>query len=91
MKLYDKHFKSKVPINMTPKDERNYNSSKICYLCSKRFYPDSDEIYQKVRNHCHFTGKYRGATHKPESKKTRFHPYYSTPLKVMTNTSSYPA
>ena len=33
MKLYDKHFKSKIPINMTPKDERDYNSSKICHLC----------------------------------------------------------
>jgi hypothetical protein len=61
VKLYDKHFKSKIPITMTPKDERDYNSSKRCHLCSKRFYPDSDEIYQKVRDHCHFTGKYRGA------------------------------
>ena len=63
MKLYDKHFRSKVPINMTPKDEKDYNSSKRCHLCSKRFYPDSTEIYQKVRDHCHFTGKYRGAAH----------------------------
>ena len=62
-KLYDKHFKSKVPINMSPKDERDYNSSERCYLCSRLFSPDSGSIYWKVRDHCHFTGKYRGAAH----------------------------
>ena len=81
MKLYDKHFRSKVPINMSPKDKKDYNSNKICHLCSKRFYPDSNEIYQKVRDHCHFTGKYRGAAHsicnlkarKPDLIPTLFH------------------
>ncbi|CAB4026565.1 uncharacterized transposon-derived [Paramuricea clavata] len=63
VKLYDKHFKSKFPINMSPEDERDYNSSERCHLCLGLPSPDSDSIYQKVRDHCHFTGKYRGAAH----------------------------
>ena len=30
---------------------------KVCYICKKEF------INDKVRDHCHYTGKYRGAAH----------------------------
>ena len=35
------------------------------YFCRKRFMKRfaKDKIYQKLRDHCHFTGKYRGAPH----------------------------
>jgi hypothetical protein len=62
-KLYDKHFKSKFPICMTPEDEKDYDSNERCYLCSGPFSQDTVSIYQKVKDHCHFTGKYRGAAH----------------------------
>ena len=35
---------------------------KVFYICKKGFNAD-DEKYQKVRGHCHYTGKYRGAAH----------------------------
>ena len=35
------------------------------YICGKRFLKQfgNDKNYQKVRDHCHFTGKYKGASH----------------------------
>ena len=40
---------------LTPEDIEQYNNSTICGICSKDF--DND----KVLDHCHRTGKYRGA------------------------------
>ena len=36
-----------------------------CYICGKRFLKKfaNDKNYLKVRDHCHYTGKYRGAVH----------------------------
>ena len=36
----------------------------VCYICKKRFSTDNDnKKYNKVRDHCHYTGKYKGAAH----------------------------
>ena len=40
----------------------NYNDQQICYICKKEF-DKSDKKHHKVRDHCHYTGKYRGAAH----------------------------
>ena len=57
-------------------DEKNKSSEdqKICYICKKKISDDDDddhddydednEKYQKVRDHCCYTGKYRGAVPK---------------------------
>ena len=38
---------------------------KICHICKKESDGDNDDgkNYQKVRDHCHCTGKFRGAAH----------------------------
>ena len=37
---------------------------KLCYICKKGFSADDgNKKYYKVRDHCHYTGKYRGAAH----------------------------
>ena len=38
------------------------NKQKICYICKKEF-DTNDKKYYKVKDHCHYTGKYRGAAH----------------------------
>ena len=40
-----------------------HNEHKVCYICKKRFSTDGDKKYFKVKDHCHYTGKYRGAAH----------------------------
>ena len=51
-------FKKKTMIPLTKEEEDNYNKENTCYICKKDFNNDA-----KVRDHCHFTGKYRGAAH----------------------------
>ena len=52
----------KKMIPLTIKEEIYHNKQKICYICKKEFNKD-DKKHYKVRNHCHYTGKYRGAAH----------------------------
>ena len=42
---------------MTEKDEKDYRSINICRLCEKNIESE------KIRDHCHLTGKYRGLPH----------------------------
>ena len=42
---------------MTEKEEEKFQSSNTRWICEK---PIDDE---KVRDHCHATGKFRGAAH----------------------------
>ena len=39
-----------------------HNKQEICYICKKEFDKNNKKHY-KVRDHCHYTGKYRGAAH----------------------------
>ena len=40
-------------------------NAKICYICKEKFEIKylQDKKYRKVRDHCHYTGAYRGAVH----------------------------
>ncbi len=44
---------------MTPEDQKIFENSKICSICAKPF-----GTQEKVRDHDHYTGKFRGAAHK---------------------------
>ena len=36
----------------------------MCHICKKRFSTDdNNKKYHKVKDHCHYTGKYRDAAH----------------------------
>ena len=58
-------------IPLTKEEEENYNNQKVCYICKKEFNTsDTTESssferkkHYKVRDHCHYTGKYRGSAH----------------------------
>ena len=36
----------------------------VALYAKKQFYEDAKNNYIKVRDHCHYTAKYRGAAHK---------------------------
>ena len=63
-------MKKKEMIPLTNKENESYKKQKVCHVCGKIFSTDDDDDdddddkkYHKVRDHCHYTGRYRGAAH----------------------------
>ena len=49
---------------LTYKENKPYKKQKDWYICKKGFTTDyNNKKYHKVRDHCHYFGKYRGALH----------------------------
>ena len=53
----NKHFDKNLI--MSKKEKHLFQESNSCWICKKL--TDNDE--EKVRDHCHITGKFRGAAH----------------------------
>ena len=53
------NYEKKEMIPLTKKEEKKHNKQEACHICKKRF-PTNDN--NKI-DHCHYTGKYRGAAH----------------------------
>ena len=61
-------MKYNEPIDMSEQDEQNFRSATHCYICGDKFkstFKDEKDRMnnKKVRDHCHFTGRYRGCAH----------------------------
>ena len=56
-------MKKKEMIPLTEEENKSYEKQKVCYLCKKGFSTGDNKKYQKVRGHCHYTGKFRGTVH----------------------------
>ena len=56
-------FKHSKAMRFTIEDEIDFREAKKCWICGKNF--SFMEKYEEkvVRDHCHYTGKYRGAAH----------------------------
>ena len=58
------NYEKKEMIPLTNEEKETHENQKICYICKKEFSTDNkDKKYHTVRDHCHYTGKYRGAAH----------------------------
>ena len=58
------NHEKKEMIALTDEENKSYKKQKVCYVCKRRFSTDNDnEKYHKVRDQCHYTGKYGGAAH----------------------------
>ena len=55
------NYEKKKMISLTTEEKIHYNKQKVCYICKKEF--DNNKKQQKVRDHCHYAVKYRGAAH----------------------------
>lgn len=55
-------FPEKSMEALTRKQWDNFNKAQECHICLKEFDKDGENI--KVRDHCHYTGRYRGPAHK---------------------------
>ena len=56
------NYEKKKMILLTTEEKIYHNNQKICYICKKEF-NNNDKKNYKVRDYCHYTGKYRGAAH----------------------------
>ena len=56
-------YEKKEIIPLTDKENKSYKNQKFCYIYEKGFSTDDNKKYQKVRDHCHYTGKFTGAAH----------------------------
>ena len=53
-------------IPLTEGENKYYEKKKYCHICKKTFWYDKEnkskyDLYHKVRDHCHYTGKLRGS------------------------------
>ena len=69
-------IKNNVPMVMTPEDEIKFQQAECCHMCNAKLHDD------RVRDHDHMTGKFRGAAHSKcnleEGKKRTRH--YTIPV-----------
>ena len=88
------NFEEKEMIELKEGEMYRHYINKRCFLCKGKFNENNDDSsnkkhnnnYIKVRDHCHYTGKYRGATHKMCNLR------YNTPREIPVvchNGSSY--
>ena len=55
-------------IPLTDKENKFYEKQETCHIFKKWFCANENneknfELYKKVKDHCHYTGKFRGAAH----------------------------
>ena len=55
--IYTKYYRKPKPMTITKQDKISFKQAEYCSLCGGELGED------RVRDHCHFTGKYRGAAH----------------------------
>ena len=79
-------FKFPKKMVMTSEDEIDYIKSTICHICEGELGDDEDKKYRKVRDHCHLTGKFRGAAHSICNLKYKIPKFYPV---IFHNLSGY--
>ena len=61
------NYEEKEMIPLTKEEKKSYKKQEACHICKEKFCMDKDdENYKnkrKVKDHCHYTGKFRGAAH----------------------------
>ena len=55
--IYNDFYRRRKPLKLTQDEQKSFGKAKFCHICNKELLKD------KVRDHCHFTGQYRGAAH----------------------------
>ena len=63
--IYNEFYRKPKPMLLTKEEQKSFEKAKICHICNKEI------TERKVRDHCHFTGQYRGAAHNRCNVKCR--------------------
>ena len=56
--------KNKIKV-LTKEQHESCKNAKICFICKEKFENKhaKDKNYYKIKDHCHYTGEYRGPFH----------------------------
>ena len=57
--LCEEYIETAKEMEFTKDDEFHFECAQVCHICQQIDVDDND----RVRDHCHFTGVYRGAAH----------------------------
>ena len=65
------NYEKKKEIKLTNEEKESHENRKVCYISEKEFCTDKNDentfiqiqLFHKVRDHCHYTGKFRGLAH----------------------------
>ena len=62
------NYEKKEITSLTNEEKKSYEKQKVCYICEKEFCTAKNNekefgLLHKVWDHCHYTGKFRGAAH----------------------------
>ena len=68
------NFEENEMIPLTNKEIKSYEKQKVCHICKKKFCYDKNK--NKVKDHCHYTKKFRGAAHSERNLR------YKVPKKI---------
>ncbi|CAD6224471.1 GSCOCG00011777001-RA-CDS, partial [Cotesia congregata] len=78
------YLKNPKPLpKLTDEEQKSFDEAVNCHICNEPFKSANDK---KVRDHCHFTGKFRGAAH--NSCNLNFQQSHIIPI-VFHNLSGY--
>ena len=68
LKIINHEKKEKIPLS--EEESKSYEEQDACHIWKEKFYLDENdndknknEKYRKVKDHCHYTRKFRGAAH----------------------------
>ena len=82
------NFEKRKMIPLTNELKESYEKAEICYICKKLFEHKytNDKNYCKVKDHCHYHGKYRVAARSIYNLKYSIH---KEMLMIFNNESNY--
>ena len=63
--IYNDFYRRPKKLKLTQEEQKSFEEAEFCHFCKKELLKD------RVRDHCHFTGEYRGAAHNSCNLKCR--------------------
>ena len=81
--IASEYFETNIPLEINPEEEESFQFAEECWLCENPLGGAEGASHDKVRDHDHLTGKYRGAAHNKCNlnckKKVKFVCFYIFP------------
>ena len=70
--IYQNYYKNPKTMLFNSEDQKDFETATKCHICEQKLFRDKEtKKILKVRDHCHFTEKYRGAAHNDCNLKCR--------------------